>query len=182
MSMTDKKLLGRAPRVRITVTEENIVYACRRDSSHCMIAEAIKAQVPGARYVSVDLQTIRWTHPTKNERYTYLTPRVAQVALVDLDRGVQMAPFDFQTRGGQTTRAGVSTAYRKARKQRMDLNGKTDGEQSARVSMRETEGGSGLGNSVPERVGGRTPPLAALSNRTTAKGKRRAFGLRGLNY
>jgi hypothetical protein len=51
-----------------------------------MIAEAIKQAVPRATNVSVDLSTVRWTDPEKKLRYTYLTPRAAQIALPAMTR------------------------------------------------------------------------------------------------
>ena len=60
-----------------------------------MIAEAIKKQCPEFRNISVDLSTTRFTDPTKGLRYTYLTPRPAQEALIDFDEGKKPTPFEF---------------------------------------------------------------------------------------
>jgi Fe-S-cluster formation regulator IscX/YfhJ len=68
----------RAPRVVIQVSGDDILWAEKESSSHCMIADAIKRQLPNARHVAVDLQTIR---------FTYLTPTLAQMALLDFDDG-----------------------------------------------------------------------------------------------
>lgn len=148
------KKLGRTPKVQVEITQENIDYSVSRDSGHCMIAEAVKAAVPSAAYVSVDLQTIRWSNREKEERYTYLTPRSVQVVLVKFDQGKKPRPMGFELRSGQTTRTGTKVPY-----------GKT--------SLRKPEGGHS--GSVPVRAGGKPPPLGASS-------KRRAFGIRGLVY
>ena len=59
---------------RVSVTRDVIDKAERRDSSHCMIADAIRASIPDAQNVSVDLATIRWSEPKKGVRLMYLTP------------------------------------------------------------------------------------------------------------
>lgn len=166
--------LGRAPRVKVEVTRELIEQATKRSSSHCMFAEAVKVAVPNANFVSVDLQTIRWTDPVKGERYTYLTPRSAQVALVQFDQGITPEPFPFQLRGGQTTRSGKT--------KRAAPKADTKGKRQQSAHLRRPQGGSGTGSSVSEKAGGSPPPLAALSNSARVRGSRRAFGLRALQY
>lgn len=102
--MAFDKRLGRlvSPRVVVTVSAAEIEHSVRRNSSHCMIAEAVKRCQPGATGISVDLQTVRWTNPAKGLRYIYLTPRAAQVALIDYDQGQHPKPFSFVLSGGQT--------------------------------------------------------------------------------
>src|SRR5215217_7648813 len=80
----------------IPVTEEVIAKAVQRDSSHCMIADAIRAHVPGVSYVSVDLQTIRFTIQAKRKRYVFLTPRQGQLALINFDQGVKPESFTMR--------------------------------------------------------------------------------------
>lgn len=94
-----------SPKVTVHVTEEVIGRAVRADSTACMIADAIKEQVPGARSVSVDLQSIRWTDPTKGLRYIYLTPSNAQGALIMFDQGMAMEPFTVRLRSAHVTRS-----------------------------------------------------------------------------
>ncbi len=165
----------KAPTVTLEITEELIADAIPRDSSHCLWAEAVTAAYPDAQRVSVDIQTIRFTDPKRGQRYTYLTPRTAQIALVQFDQGIRPEPHSVQLRRGQVTRMAQKTpkqltetptpariAQRKAAaKKGRDVLAKT----TLRVSS---------GTAVPDRVGGKTPPIAA--------GKRRAFGLRGLEY
>src|SRR5688572_22178065 len=76
----------RAPRVIVNVTQEMIDRSMVKDSSHCMIAETVRAAVPSAQYVAVDIQTIRFSDPKRRLRYTYLTPRIAQVPIVQFDQ------------------------------------------------------------------------------------------------
>lgn len=85
----------RAPRVHVIVTKELIDVSIRKDSSHCMIAEAVKHARPTAENVSVDLQSIRFSERKRELRYVYLTPRVAQRALIDFDQGDPVMPFEF---------------------------------------------------------------------------------------
>ena len=145
--------LGRAPGVDIEVTEEIIEQSTRRSSSHCMIAEAIRSSFPLAKAVSVDIQTIRFTDPSKRERYIYLTPRVAQTSLVEFDQGKKPEPFIFRLRSGQT----VSCDRTHSRNQK----------NPSKPQMRVPKGGTS--NSTPEIVGGQPPPRV---------GGRREFGLR----
>lgn len=118
MLMTNKEgiiKLGHAPFVTIQVTEEIIANAVRSNSAHCVVADAITAyfrehRPEAAAYVAADLQTVRFTNRAKGERYTYLTPRKCQVAIVDWDQGRTPAPFTFTLRDGQTSVAGHTTA------------------------------------------------------------------------
>lgn len=168
----------RAPRVKVIVTKEQIEDSVERDSSHCMIAEAVKAAYPNAKKVSVDLQTIRFSDPEKRSRYTYLTPRRAQVALVQWDQGIKPEPFDLTLRQGQVTFSGsrqvreskpISEAQRRALAKARKVS-------KAKLVPRDKKNGI-----VPEKVGGKTPPLARNSENVPFS-NRRAFGLRGLEY
>ena len=87
----------RRTRLTIEVTEADIATAVPKDSGHCAIADAIARQIPGASGVTVDLATIRWSDKAAGKRYTYLTPRTAQVLLLDFDNGDRAAcqPFSF---------------------------------------------------------------------------------------
>lgn len=156
--MSDEKPRVRKPRtpeVIVDVTQTEIDLAIPRDSGHCMISDAVRAAFPNAKSVSTDLQTIRFSDSVKGLRYTYLTPRIAQVALVRFDQGIPPEPFRFRLRRGQVSRAGKKPAVKPDLLARAELRGPAH------------EG-------VPSKVGGRTPPIAAHA------GKRRAFGLRAL--
>jgi hypothetical protein len=75
-------------RAEITVAQKYISAAMERNSSHCATADAIKEQVPEARHISVDLQTIRWTDSKKGVRYVFLTPHAIQTdIIIPFDQG-----------------------------------------------------------------------------------------------
>jgi hypothetical protein len=104
---------------KVKVTAELIERATQRDSRHCMIAEAIKVADPKLSNISVDLQTIRYTNPRTNKRYTCLTPPAAGHALVEFDQGRPVDPFAITLRpvhvvassaGGRQAGKGVRTA------------------------------------------------------------------------
>ena len=77
-------------RAEITVAQKYIDAAMERNSSHCATADAIKEQVPEARHISVDLQTIRWTDRTKGLRYVFLTPHAIQTnIIIPFDQGLR---------------------------------------------------------------------------------------------
>lgn len=162
----------RAPRIKLVITNEMIEDAIPRDSSHCLWAESVKVAVPDARHVSVDLQTIRFSNPVKGLRYTYLTPRIAQIALVQFDQGIRPEPQEVLLRNGQVTAAGrrmpTSKPLSEAQLKQRQVAYKKSGLAKAKLHS-ETSSGT-----VPAKVGGKTPPIAA--------GKRRAFGLRGMEF
>ncbi len=162
----------RAPKVKLEITQEIIDDAIERDSSHCLWAEAIKSAYPGASRVSVDLQTMRFTDPAKGLRYTYLTPRIAQVALVNFDQGVMPDEHSVTLKAGHVTAAGKrQTSDRElspAQKEQRKKAAKRSSELLKKTTLRHAGG-----SAVPDRVGGRTPPIGA--------GARREFGLRGLS-
>lgn len=80
--------------MKIIVRKEHIEEAKRKDSHHCMIADAIRTQL-GAQFISVDVQSIRYNDPTTRERLIFLTPHIAQNAILRWDRGVMIQPFAF---------------------------------------------------------------------------------------
>jgi hypothetical protein len=173
MSVKSRK----APRVSVTITQELIDDAIKRDSSHCKIAEAIKAAYPGASRISVDLQCIRFSDLAKGERYTYLTPRVAQVGLVNWDQGTKPDPYEFQLRNGQVTAAG-----RRPNRHTPLTEAQTAARAKVAQDLRQTVlTDRGKHGSVPDRVGGAPPPLARDADNVPFS-RRRAFGLRRLAY
>lgn len=96
-----------APVLKVNVLAHHIDCAIRLNSNSCMIAEAIKELYPKFSHVAVDLQSIRMTDREKGVRYIYLTPRVAQVALVLFDKGKRMRPISFTLKGAHTVAAYV---------------------------------------------------------------------------
>jgi hypothetical protein len=95
-------------RIPVEVKQRHIDESLERNSSHCMAADAIKDAIPDAKFVSVDLQTIRWTDPEKHLRYMVLTPRIVQERLIAFDQGLRDAlePFTFTMREAQVTGSG----------------------------------------------------------------------------
>ena len=184
--------LGHPPSMDIEVTLEVINEGVRKNSSHCVVAEAVRKHLKMLEAksngkskfsnVSVDLQTIRFSNLAKKERYTYLSPRSCQVCLVDFDQGKKPEPFKFRLRDGQTTRSGHSLAElakQRLRKAKFNLNEierekqdvdelKTSNKATMRIPARGNRHGT-----IPEKVGGRTPPISI--------GNRRSFGLRALD-
>lgn len=167
----------KSPMGTVVVHRQLIEESKVRDSSHCMISEAIKLQFPYAKSVATDLQTIRFSNPEKRLRYTYLTPRIAQLALVQFDQGETPEPFQFRLGGGHVT----DMAKRKSPDFAPAARARTPAQVAAMDKARQAFGlgkttlrtGQSAKGGVPERVGGRTPP-------TTPFARRRAFGLRGL--
>jgi len=153
-------------RYSVKITEEIINTARARDSSHCVIADALRASIPGATRVSVDLQTIRWSVDELGKRFVALTPGAGQRILVNFDQGVLPEPTTLQVTPFQVipirpTGPGPRTV----------TDARTNGRGGAQA-------GSTALKSKPLVEGGKLPPTAALSNR---KGRRREFGLRQLD-
>jgi hypothetical protein len=92
----------RSPRVKIQVSKDTINAAKPGDAAHCMIAESVRAEYPAARWVLVDLQSIRFTDREKGFRYIYMTPRAVQRRLINFEQGVKPAPFSFLLAEGKT--------------------------------------------------------------------------------
>lgn len=93
-----RKLVAHYPPINVEITQHHIDVAIPEDSSHCMIADAIRSALPQARNISVDLQAIRFTDPDKAQRYIYFTPTIGQGALVAFDEGRPLVPFSFTLR------------------------------------------------------------------------------------
>lgn len=178
-----------SPKIKVVVGEDIIRNSVSRDSSHCMIAEALKASYPEGSSVSVDIQTIRVSNPKKRLRYTYLTPRLAQVSLIKFDQGLMPEPFEFSLRHGQVTKMIDSKPARAmARADRVVSEKMSQSRHEnlakaqrsnpvlTKASLRDSDGKG----TVPDRIGGRTPPLSRTKDGVPFS-KRRAFGLRGMD-
>lgn len=145
----------------LDVTAEIITNAVQRDSSHCAIADALKAAVPTARSVAVDLQTIRFTDPDSGRRYIYLTPEWAQNFLLDFDQGKDLDPTSRRLGAPAQITRSESKRVRPQHHKARDLpdSGKqvvADGNHSV-------------------VLGGRPPATGVLSN---SRGRRRSYGIR----
>lgn len=149
---------------QVVVRSDHIQQAIPKDSGRCMIADALKDAFPGARRVSVDLQTIRYTD-SGNVRRTYLTPGQAQAALARFDDGLSVEPFSFFL----SNPIHVSPA---------DDPGRDHGPRPPRtVRVTDNVGTDSRGSKIRglkvQVTGGHPPPL-------TKRGTRRVFGMRGL--
>lgn len=172
-----------SPRISLEVTQELIDQAIPRDSKHCMIAMAVETAYPGAKHVSVDLGSIRFSDHSKKLRYTYLTPRVVQAELLKFDRGAIVSPFKFMLRNAIVTRAGSGHPKRLlSPKQKEAAIGHAEKmhEALARTGLR-VKIENGVANGVPNRIGGKTPPVQATKDGIPFS-RRRAFGLRALEF
>ena len=173
----------KAPNLRIQVTQKLIEEAIPKDSGHCMIADAVGVALPDSTHRAIDLQTIRVTDPSKGLRYTYLTPRIAQEALVRFDMGIKPPPFSFLLRGGQVTRANAKQ-FRKKESDPKKLEVRRKGAAKmialnrARLKNRTRPGLSAT--EVPDRVGGKTPPVARHADGVPYS-RRREFGVRAMS-
>lgn len=187
-----------APRVTVDVDVATIEASVPRDSSHCMIAEAVKASLPGMTHISVDLQTIRFSDPAKRLRYVYLTPRAAQLALIRFDSGTRPEPFSMRLQGGQVTAMSKSSAWRRMtpeQQREQTTKQRQTRQQEQRYLQQETGQGElsldeeqqqaralskpvlvnegSTDHQPPTVVGGRRPPRMSFA-------RRRTFGLRAL--
>lgn len=162
--MTAKRLKTASPRLTLDVTRELIDQAKPRDSGHCMLADAVAAAAPNARFISVDLATIRFSDPVAGIRYVYLTPRLAQDALLKFDQGEPIEPFRTKIEGAHVLATGQA--------------------QKARASLERDPQHSKSSGHIPTRVGGRTPPRGPLATgfkgRAPRTARRREFGLRAM--
>jgi hypothetical protein len=138
-----------------------------------MIAEAVKSAYPMARGIAVDLATIRFSDREKGLRYTYMTPRIAQSALVNFDQKRKPEPFQFLLRGAQVTKSG--------RDKQESRKGRSHAQREAtrKASLVYRNGKKNKAGFVPDRVGGKTPPLQRSADNLPFS-RRRAFGLRAL--
>lgn len=127
-------------RMKLTITSTHIDNAIRSDANHCMIAEAIKEKIPAARWVLVDLQSIRWTDRTAGRRFIYMTPRPAQKALLAFDKGLPVNPFHV-TLPAPESRPIPPRKPRKAK-----------GEEALRALERLVKGKSKKAKAAPEKV------------------------------
>ena len=168
--------MPRRDHLDLDVSQDIIDSSVRESSSHCMIADAVKAAIPEARFVSVDLQTIRWSQGEK--RYVVLTPRTGQLALLDFDQGINPVPFKIRLnlRTAQIRDAVPVSSDPEAQEARRQVALRRA--ESRRQKAAKLVGGSG-GN-VPGINDGTSPPLGPLAHPKSRVGTRRSFGLKQL--
>jgi len=141
----------------IHITQKEVEGGIVADSRKCMIAEAVKNCLPNVKNVAVDLATIRFTDTKTGSRYTYMTPRAAQQALVQFDNGQKPEPFSIR----------LQTLFQIRPKSVIARRNPTKG------IVFEKEYGENIAPKAPIKVGGQPMPKATL-------GYIRRFGLRSL--
>lgn len=99
-------------RLLVRVTEHDIEWAVRDDSSRCMVARALAREVDDASRVEVDTQTIRFT--TTKGRFAYLTPLAVQRYVAAFDAGEPIEPFEFTLRSGLRIKQRLMSPEEKA--------------------------------------------------------------------
>lgn len=82
-------------RNNISVQEEAFSIAQRGVKTRCAIAAAIMVQVPAARHIKVDRDTIAWLDVDRQERLIFRTPKSAQEFIDHWDAGDEVEPFRF---------------------------------------------------------------------------------------
>jgi hypothetical protein len=167
----------RAPRLVVEVTADIIRDSVNRSSSHCMIAEAVRAAYPDASKVAIDIQTIRFSDNKKGFRYVYLTPRVAQAAIIHFDQGDLPQPYHFRLSGGQVTVAGRRPDARPLSEKEQAQREAASAAAAAKLKRGKLEmdwkTNSHTGGTTAVRTGGKPPPVSV--------GMRREFGIRGFD-
>lgn len=141
----------KTPRIRVKVTQEILKTACRQNSGHCAVSDAVKLAAPWATHIASDLQSIRMTDPRKGLRYTYLTPRTAQQALIGFDQGKKLPTFEFSLRGGH-----VATSFKRTTLPNGKVASRPLHYLGKRRLVPEKDHGQDGTHSVPGTVGGRS--------------------------
>jgi hypothetical protein len=88
---------------RIRVTKKDIADSVPKNSERCMIAQALLREIPDAKYISVDVATVRYSDLKTGRRHVYLTPPIAQRALLQFDKGKPVDSFRFTLANGFDT-------------------------------------------------------------------------------
>lgn len=82
-------------RETIAVKDLEIAIAQRGVTTRCAIAAAIMGQVPPARYIKVNQDTISWLDVDRQERLVFRTPPEAAAFIDHWDRGEPVEPISF---------------------------------------------------------------------------------------
>jgi hypothetical protein len=172
--VAEKREAGRG--IVLDITEEIINVAVPKDSGHCVFADALRVAVPRAQFISVDLQTIRYSDPKTDRRYIYLTPAPIQRALVDFDQGIKPGPHKVRLgRPAQIMKMNTKRARKTAADKQMP-----EGTKRKLAEPKPRGKHSEEFDTVPTVQGGKYPPTAALSSARGRPGHVRSFGLRSL--
>lgn len=170
------KKYPKSPKVTISITKELIEASKVRNSSHCMIAQAVKEAFPTASRVMVDLQSVRFTDPKKGLRYTYLTPERAKNALIEFDQGRIPPPFTCTLAKAHITRANIKNLGVEEKAAIKNVSGRDPRNRPVIVHRKnkvDNRPPRGSGGCIPELIGGRPPPIGKFATL-------RRFGLRML--
>jgi hypothetical protein len=175
------KYIG-GPRVKVHVTQGIIDNAIESNSSHCVIADSIKASLSvksGSRYtaVTVDLSQIRLTDRLLGKRFIYFTPQKCQRAIAQFDQGKRdsLVPFTFGLQTPvQVVPAGAKTGIDTS-KERSDASRK-GGIATAKLRQKfaQKDTGKSSRQTRAQKQNGKKIPLAS------PLGNRRQFGMKGL--
>lgn len=168
-------------RFQVRVTQTEIDTAIPANSGHCMIADAVKRtfterykRTPGR--VSVDLQTIRVSDPLTRQKLIFLTPLVAQRALLQFDQKIKPTEFSFRMDAAQVLPMQDRTKQKQPRTEEQESQAlcavaSATKRKRVRASV-DVRASNGVGGTTPTKIGGKAPPTAVLS------GNRRQFGIR----
>lgn len=138
------------------VTEVDIesarVNGAEGDSFKCMVAEAVKRQVPDAHHVEVDVQTVRWSD--KEGRHVFLTPYEVAGYVIAFDNGDEMHPFDFRLRNPAPTlqKQHKKSAAKHAKQSRSKLDRERARKQKAEATLGDPEAPAERKAAAAERV------------------------------
>ncbi len=80
--------------LKVSVTAEDIAAGERRCCGACPIALAV-ARVTGASFVHTGPVAVQWSLPHGADLIQGELPTVAFEFMMDFDRGMSVAPFDF---------------------------------------------------------------------------------------
>ena len=181
------------PKQVIRVTQDLIDGAKREDSSHCMIAEALKVALPEATHISVDLATIRYTDRKHQRRVMILTPPPAQVGLLMFDQAdPDLVPFEFnlpapaqivQMRKRPKTDTSISPKGER-RPSKVDTSTRSKVDTSSPKKRQRAILGPTNGKKIPPKLGGTLPPLGSLRGGQAARDKpmKNKTGAAAANY
>src|SRR5882762_10870948 len=121
--------------MKIKVSEKQIKTAIKKNSHHCMIADAIKAAVPDAKYIRVDLQSIRFSNLKKGLRYKFFTPPLAQHELINFDQGNKVEPFTINlVKAAELKKVGWQANHPHSKSRKGKKYNKTGKKRSYRVT------------------------------------------------
>jgi hypothetical protein len=178
-------------RIRISVTDQDIIRATRENSMRCVVARAIARTIPHAHSITVDIQTIRWTD--ENGRQIFLTPDSAASYVIAFDAGETIHPFSINlddrnrvaARVTQRTDAGraIANAARRVRRQQDKLEAAESPHQITEATQALADAKAVHAAVMGEHSGQvqvRTVKAGRKAPRTTYKTNRRAYGNRVL--